>query len=926
MTTTTTTTLAKLITSLLHLLVAGSISTTLTTIQAGEVADKPMVWAHYVPWFKPTDSSILATKYYNYPLFRSAGDNTADWAEEFRQAKAQGIDGFMVDVVFGKTNGQTNYSEIVHRMLKAAEGGDFQIAICLDVKTTVERQVRELDRMLTLFGKHPNYPQHGGKPVVTTYTWEKWTPEEWAAIRAGIAAAGHDVYLIANLNRNFTKQDRAWLESWAPHFDMAYLFDLMGIDGVPLRTTTDLVADIAKAHGKDYMAGFSPGYYGAWLNGRNDFYQPHRGFDQLHDCFLMVRKERDRWLHFKTWNDHDETSVLPMLFTSANPLITRAYSDTFKGIAPTATRPEVCLAYHREEIPGTLLRIEALNLPTLAKGSVTARGELLDRDGKPVATLEPRTLTANAAEFARAEWLVPTAPLARSPLLTPRITVESHGFSTTTRLPPVFLVNGWHQNAVTVKVPVNAHVEFPNTLEVRRSGKEEGIVEAAVTFDAGEEITGATLFRNDRPLAVFNGATNNKILFNLVLSGRVDRTLRVSGGEILNAVRRHAEKGSDAFVWSKSEAVSRNARDWTPAGLVCAVTPDTRFQVLTTAGKGLFAFTARELNGQGLIRRGNFAIEAAPLDPAAQSHEPLPADTKKGAFKLSVLTRDPRASDAFYVRYETAGGRVALSDVVYPSATKERFVATNLIQTSVNLETTSDRTGSPGKSEYLESMKNIPFGTTSVVEARIPFESIRAGRWTFDTPGNAGRDSLGDMPVSIDPAVLESADGSGEGGEGSVLRLNGETSLKMRLRTWPIGNATVDFRLNPEPGVTARQSVIGRTGWGDGININLLSDGRLEVVRNGNKQVPVETLVSRGRLSFGEWSRVRVTNDSRHLRIYIDGRLDAEKAISPARSYGNSVWFIGGGGRGYTNYRGKIDDLTVCGAAFASGDADFPGQ
>ncbi|MDR1281999.1 MAG: laminin G [Opitutaceae bacterium] len=910
-------------TPLLPLLVAGCISTTLTTVQAGEVADKPMVWAHYVPWFKPTDTSILAAKYYNYPLFRSAGDNTADWAEEFRQAKAQGIDGFMVDVVFGKTNGQTNYSEIVHRMLKAAEGSDFQIAICLDVKTTVERQVREIDRMLALYGKHPNYPRHGGKPVVATYTWEKWTPAEWAEIRSGIAAAGHDVYLIANLNRNFTKQDRAWLESYAPHFDMAYLFDLMGIDGVPIRETTDLVASVAKSHGKDYMAGFSPGYYGAWLNGRNDFYQPHRGFDQLHDCFLMVRKERDRWMHFKTWNDHDETSVLPMLFTPANPLITRAYSDAFKGVAPTATRPEVCLAYHREEIPGTLLRIEALNLPTLAKGPVTVRGELLDRDGKPVATLDLRTLAANAAEFARAEWLVPTAPLARSPLLTPKITVESGGFLTTKRLPPVFLVNGWHQNAVTVKAPVNAHIEFPNTLEVRRD-EEAGIVEAAVTFDAGEAITGVTLFRNDRPLAVFNGASNKKILFNLVLSGRVDRTLRVSGGEILNAVRRHAEKGSDAFVWSKTELVSRNARDWTPVGLVCAVTPDTRFQVLTAASarKGLFAFSARELNERGLIRAGNFTIEAALLDPAAQSHEPLPADTKKGAFRLSVLTREPRASDAFYVRYETADGRVSLSDVVYPFATKERFVTINLIQTSINPETPSDRTGMPGKSEYLGSMESISFAAHSVVEARIPLESIRAGRWTFDTPGNAGRDSLGDMPVSIDPAMLESDD---RGGGGSVLRLNGENPLKMRLRTWPIGNATVDFLLNPEPGVTAPQSVIGRTGWGDGININLLPDGRIEVVRNGNKQVPVEMLVSRGRLSFGEWSRVWVTNDSRHLRIYIDGKLDAEKAISPARSYGNSVWFIGGG-KGYANYRGRIDDVTVCGAAFAPGDAGFPGQ
>lgn len=65
-------------------------------------------------------------------------------------------------------------------MLKAAEGTDFQIGACLDVKTTVEQQVKELVRMLDLFGNTRITRGGTGRPVVCTYTYLNWTPEELA--------------------------------------------------------------------------------------------------------------------------------------------------------------------------------------------------------------------------------------------------------------------------------------------------------------------------------------------------------------------------------------------------------------------------------------------------------------------------------------------------------------------------------------------------------------------------------------------------------------------------------------------------------------------------------------------------------------------------------------------------------------------------
>ena len=885
----------------------------LSSLFAGNEESKNFVWAHYTPWLTPLNSSITTWSYYNYPLFHSSGNAVRDWAEEFRQAKAQGIDGFLVDVVMSEKGNPAAYSSTLHDMLKAAEGSDFKVAMCLDVKTSIDYQIREVSRMLTLFGQHPNYSRVHGRPVVATYTWKQWTPEEWQSIREGLHKAGHDIYLIAN------HSDSKTLGEYLPHFDMAYFFGMFGLNGIPYQQNVDNVANSVRNTGKDYMASLIPGYYGAWLNGRNDYYQPHRGFDQLHDCFEIIRKERDRWMHFSTWNDHDETSILPMLFTSANPRITKSYSDSFKSIAPEAREPQVCLAYHREEIPGTLLRIEALSLPSAlpADTEITVTGRLLDQDGAVATTLEAKVFPVG--EYARTEWLIPTHTLAHTPTLTPEVTVSlSDGYSHTTRLPPILLVHGWHQNAVTVKVPVDEYITFPNALRLL-ADETSGIVTAAIDFDAPEEIRAITLFRNDRPIAAFDSQTENRTLLNIFIEAGTAYDLRIAEGEIIQAVQKHAEKDAPGFTWDKTGLRSDSTLDWTPSGFTCAVSAGARFTI-ATPGAPSFEISADELNRRGFIRHGKLSLQVSPVDVTVQNRPVTPA--LKGSRTLSLLTREPHINDMYYVRYETVSGRTALSPIVYPFARKNALIPVNLVRTSINLETTSGETGMPGRSEYLTPKDQIPFQTPDIAEARIPLHSIRAGGWTFD--GN-GRDFLGDMPVNIPPELFARADDAGKDSGNKVLSFDGKKKpLKMQLRTWPIGNTTIDFRLKPAPDPVSRQVVLERRGWSDGINIHLRPDGRVEVIRNGNENVRTEAFTSTGKLPFGEWSRLRVTNDSTHIRIYINGSLDSEFPVSPARSYGNSTWFVGGGSNQSQNYHGQIDDLMICGAAFAPDDANCP--
>ena len=72
-----------------------------SSLVAGETADKSMIWAHITPWFQATDNSLFTNWYYNYPLHRAK--NTPDsrditMREDILNAIDKGIDGFFIDM------------------------------------------------------------------------------------------------------------------------------------------------------------------------------------------------------------------------------------------------------------------------------------------------------------------------------------------------------------------------------------------------------------------------------------------------------------------------------------------------------------------------------------------------------------------------------------------------------------------------------------------------------------------------------------------------------------------------------------------------------------------------------------------------------------------------------------------------------------
>jgi|GEM_PF-2451388 len=874
-----------------------------TAVHGGEISNRKMSWAHHTPWHTPFNTSLTAINYYNFPLQDSTGNDVEDWKQEFANAKAQGIDGFFPDLVANKGGGPTAFVDAMHTMLKAAEGSDFQIGVCLDVKTNVDQQVKELKRMLDLFGKHPNYPHWNGRPVVSTYTFLSWTPEELAAIRTGLKKAGYDIFLIGNLGVGYETPNAEKLRPYLEQADMIYAFAMQEIDKTTIEAKAKLFERLCAETGTELMTTVYPGYYGAWLNGRNGFYQVHCGFDQAHRSFEAANSSKAKFLSYTTWNDHDETSLLPMVFTPANPLITKAYTDCFKGIDTVTGKPEVMFAHHREEIPGTLLRFEAMTLPTLKSGKVEVKGRLLDETGNAVAQLPVKSLAGN--KFDRVEWLVPSTALAKHPLLIPEFTVNGE----TVRLPEVLLVNGWHQNAVTVKTAASRIIMPESSLQLKAEA--DGRIRVSGSYNSTVELKRVSLWRNDRPVAVIAPEAEGKSLLNVYLSGKPNLTVTPENGKIISAVKKFEENNSKNFKWDAASLRSTGSLSWTPVALTVAGTPDLKLR-FAVAGQEPLVLSAAELAKRERIEYGNTVIQAAPADGTMQNRAAL--NRKSGAFDFALFAK-ARPQDRWQLHFESADGRSGWSVPVWPFAGNTAPIPAKLVETATTLETASDATGWVGRSEYLSP--TVPFQTPALRDAEISRLSIRGGRWDFE---KNGIDRYGDMPVVIPEAMF--TDGAPD--EGKALRFTGKDEVKMRLHTYPLGGSTVEFLIRPDAGREKPQGIVTRSGWSDAVNVYLLPDGRIETVRDGSSGFKEEKTVSNTAVPDNAWSRVRVTCDNAALRIWIDGKQVAEQPVSPQRCYGNCTWHLGKGDKRSANFTGCLDAVTVFGAAFAPGDANEP--
>ena len=828
---------------------------------AGEVSGRKMVWAHYVPWNVPDNVSLTTAKYYNYPCYDRVAEPRRD---EVRRALALGVDGFFMDVVVAKDH--TAFHDL-RPFLRAAEETDFQVGLCLDRKTTVANHAAEIAKMLSLYGSHPNYPCHRGVPVVMTYTFWAWTADEWRGIRAAVEKLGFKIWLVANIGAGRREFSERQVAEYAETFDAAYFFGY-NLERRSYGELNRIAKSVCDAKGRFFMPSVSPGYYGAWLNGRNDFYQPYRGVDTIQDKFEGAREVPHDWLHLTTWNDYDETALEPRRLSPGCGALVRAYSDETKGLAPSAERADVLFAYHREEFPGTLLRFEAMRLPAKEKESVAVDGVLLDHRGDVVFKLEQKTL---GAAWNRAEWLVPATPLAATPALIPVFRKKTPTDVAHAEFPALFLVRPWLQNPETVRVTFSDYAAVKGGLKVSRDGAR---VVAKMSFSAKAPVKRAVLMRNDRPVAMFEPkGESGETMLPLFVTGKGTWTLDVDNGRVAAATRLFATNapGLGPFSWTVRRVESRNQPDWASVGVRLALRSEALI-ALKSGGETL-RLSPREFAAARSVKVGKLSFEVQ-ADPCLMETRPWSA--REGRSELGVWLPQTDERDCFWVRFECADGRAAATRPIYPFAADE--VRTEpIVETMVTQEGTTNGSGRPGAREFLTADADLPVRETRVVDAKVSTLGLR--RRTF---------------------------------AGGVFDGSGNDRIRLPLRMWPTGPAEISFVIKPAPFAGEAQSVICKNGQVDGIAVNLDREGALEVFRTG-KDGRRTSLRAKRLLLADVAASVRIVDSGRHLRLWIDGEPQGALALEPCRQYGNLNVWLGGGAKGFSPFRGEIRDLSIGG-------------
>lgn len=823
---------------------------------AHEIAGRRMAWAHYVPWHKPENASLAAADFYNFPLetVDDRESRRSSTRREIDRAMACGIDGWMVDLGANPPKARMNASWDLAGYLAAAEGTPFQVAICLDGRGTPEYFAREIVRMLKESGGHPNYPKMKGRPVVSTYSFLHHTPEQWNETLRLVRAGGFDPYLLANANpmpRKAVELEK--LEACLGSLEAVYFFDAPGHAKDPPEIANRELREWCAAHGKLAVPSLHPGYWGAWMKGHNDYYHPFRGMDMLYRMFMSGKAAGPvDWIHVTTWNDLCETALMPCVFTPGITRLVHAYCDGMKGADIASPDTRINFAYHREEMVGAMLRIEAMALPRRGGNEARIRGVLLGYDGAKVADLEPRHLAGDG--FVRCEWLVPTAALSEHQSITPLIRVEADGAVRQATLPSVMLVSGWIRNAVTVNVAFDRMMaDFRPKLSVKQSGD---VLTAELSVRSPEPLRRAILFRNDRPFAAFTAETRPDEVQRVIRMDGIDGdlALSVTNGRILRAVKNYERNGQKAWQWSADGLVTRLNPKWSVHALVVSGGEDLEIGIAPKGGARI------DENGPDLT--------------VMNASAPGLTD---GVLSVRRKAPAPEASDGFWTLLETESGRFHYTPVVWPFDVGHRLAERSILETATTLETSCGGAGYAlrGENEFLTPPEELPVKSNRVVRCRLPLAGTRRRTWNLSS-----RKGVFELP----------------------------------RRVWPQGTQRIQLQVRPEAGHAVRQALVHEEGWSDGVTLDLTADGKVEMSRHF--RVGLKTVFDRVTgtrvLEPRQWHDLVVEGDMDEIRLWVDGKVDACMKPSPVRCMEQCRIYIGGAGNRLPFF-GEVGRLSIGG-------------
>ena len=360
-------------TSCVSLLAAGVFLPFAAVVKAGipDDGERKMCWAHVVRWgffhstydeagkvqdqVNPsTDRTLLGRLTHERQAFVGNAKAQIDCARQY------GIDGFCINMVDPKS-----YIG-VGDFLRAAEGTDFKVALCMDnyVSRPVDYCITHLGNFLKKYYNHPNQARVKGKPVIFLYN-TGMPLDKWKLVVDALKAQKLEACYVHRASFEWEAAVRPEnLKASLAVNDGLYDFGSCGFSPTLIQKRVQALADGLKKERPDglLVAGVVNGYLGRAVGNYRPFLNS-RSF--IHNWEAVLKTPRVNWVCVTTWNDYAESTHIEPSVVNRDALarLNQEYIRQWKNLPYPARPAHPVISYHEEVLAGHDLTLEVLNFP-----------------------------------------------------------------------------------------------------------------------------------------------------------------------------------------------------------------------------------------------------------------------------------------------------------------------------------------------------------------------------------------------------------------------------------------------------------------------------------------------------------------------------------------------------------------------------------
>jgi glucan endo-1,3-alpha-glucosidase len=264
-------------------------------------------------FFEPSPNVLPAKKVFAHYMLccGSFGDTVDAYARDIRMAQAMGLDGFALNA----GSWDANYRGSAARMFQAAAELKSGFRLFFSADMCCDLTAGDIVDMVRTYGRHPNYLARDNRPVLSPYASDREPLRFWRGkILAPLRAAGFDVFFVpASYPVTASGLPADEVAHWRSIADGIFFFEpaVTPFGAASSVATNEAYARAAAAHGKLFMAGCYPFYWGSEQPTAGRRYYEYRGGLGTETQWQSIITVQDpEWVEIVTWNDFAESYLI----------------------------------------------------------------------------------------------------------------------------------------------------------------------------------------------------------------------------------------------------------------------------------------------------------------------------------------------------------------------------------------------------------------------------------------------------------------------------------------------------------------------------------------------------------------------------------------------------------------------------------------